>query len=112
MDDVKILPKVHDALDKTEIKVSAKISGSEGKRVLVEIKALSGAVVEKKAFEVRGEEFEGSITVFKLVLWWSYTHGAQPGYELTVELLSGNKVFHLFLSRYSLLILVKQVIPP
>lgn len=59
MDDIKILPKVHDALDKAGIKVSAKISGSEGKQVLMEVKAPSSAVVEKKAFEVRGEEFEG-----------------------------------------------------
>lgn len=51
--DVKILPKGHDALGKADIKVSAKISGSEGKQVLVEVKAPSGAVVEKKAFEVR-----------------------------------------------------------
>ncbi|PUU73226.1 hypothetical protein B9Z19DRAFT_1135604 [Tuber borchii] len=86
-------------LDKADTKVSAKISGSEGKRVLVEVGALSGAVVEKKEFEVRGEEFEGGITVIKPELWWPHTHGAQPGYELTVELLSGNK--HLLKSASS-----------
>lgn len=59
MDDIKILPKVHDTLDKADIKVSAKISGSEGKQVLMEVKTPSGAVVEKKAFEVRARSSRG-----------------------------------------------------
>jgi len=112
MDDVKILPKVRDTLDKADIRVSAEISGSEGKYVLVKVKAPSGGIVEKKVFEVRGERFEGSIALIKPELWWPHTHGGQPRYEFTVELLSGDKVFHLLFSRSSLLTPMKQVIPP
>ncbi|RPA93439.1 glycoside hydrolase [Choiromyces venosus 120613-1] len=82
MDDIKILPKVHDALDKADIKVCANISGSEGKHVLVEAKAPTGGI---------GEKFEGNITVIKPELWWPHTHGVQPRYEFTVELLSSDK---------------------